>query len=146
MAVQDPTAANVSLWTHYLEREWRAGPARYGPGEYVSRAVASAVAGWLTLTVAPGIAGLYRDNLAAAERHAVSPPAADEPAVPAQYRRHDEIVESRADAGDAKPHRRHYERRMNTSVGATSAATSSSDTAAMTHRGGGQTERSGSHE
>ena len=146
MAVQEPTAANVSLWTHYLEREWAAGPARYGPGEYVFRAVASAVAGWLTLTVAPGIAGLYRDNLATAEGHAFPSPAADEPAVPPQFQRRDAVVEPQTDAGDAKAHRRHYERRMNTSVGATSAATSSRDTAAMTHRGGGQAERPGSHE
>ena len=146
MAVQDPTAANVSLWTRYLEREWGTGQPRYGPGEYVSRAVASAVAGWLTLTVAPGIAGLYRDNLAAIDGISAWPPPAGEPPVPSQYRRGGRDGEPRPDTGDAKPHRRHYERRMNTSAGASSAATSRNDTAATTQRGGGQAERSGSQE
>jgi hypothetical protein len=143
MAVQDPTAANVSLWTHYFDHEWGAGRMPHGPGEYVSRAAAAAVGGWLT-TAAPRIADLYRDNLAALEGARAATPTADEPAIPSQFRRPRAAAVSRTDAGDAKPHRRHYERRTNTSVGASSAATSRSDTATTIHRGGGHKERPGS--
>jgi len=63
MAVQDPTAANVSLWARFLEDEWGNADGPGGPRNHVARAVAAAVAGWLTIAVAPRIARMYDDNL-----------------------------------------------------------------------------------
>ena len=96
MAVHDPTAANVSLWARFFEEEWAAaGDA--APQPYLVRAVAAAVAGWLTVVVAPQIAQIYDENRTLVDGFIAAPGESDERvAVPPAYRRGYDAVADRA--------------------------------------------------
>lgn len=142
MAVENPTAANVSLWTHFFKKELGVDARPIGASDYLSRAAAAAVSGWLTIAMAPRIGRMYRENaphvtgfgFTATER------ARDESPVPSELRKSDAGSQR---AANAPERRRHYERRTTTSVGTSSAATTSREMATISHRGG-QWGRSGS--
>jgi len=102
MAVHDPTAANVSLWARFFEEEWSAaGDA--APQPYVVRAVAAAVAGWLTVVVAPQIAQIYDENRTLVDGFIAAPgEPAERVAVPSAYRRgYDAVARSHARGASA---------------------------------------------
>jgi hypothetical protein len=131
MAVENPAAANVSLWTHFFKHELGLDGRRTPSRDYLSRATAAAVSTWLTVAMAPRIGRLYRENaphvtgfgFTASGRERADPP------VPPEMRR----SESARREPTAPEGRRHYERRSNSTAGATSAATRRSETATTTH-------------
>ena len=83
MAVHDPTAANVSLWARYLEDEFDPR----GERRHVTHAMAAAVAGWLTVAMAPRIDRLYGENVPHVNGFIERAPPAEEPPVPAEFRK-----------------------------------------------------------
>jgi len=132
MAVENPTAANVSLWTHFFKQELGLDGRRARSGDYLSRAAAAAVSTWLTVTMAPRIGRLYRENAPQVTGFGFTASGSEraEPPVPPELRR-SEFAPRREST--APERRRHYERRSNSTAGATSAATTRSETATITH-------------
>lgn len=132
MAVENPTAANVSLWTHFFKHELGLDARRRRSSDNVSRAAAAAMSGWLTVAMAPRIARMYRENAphVTGFGFTASEPVPAESPVPPELRRPDRAPRREPDAPER---RRHYERRSSSSVGTTSAATSKSEMAAITH-------------
>ena len=132
MAVENPTAANVSLWTQYFKHELGLD-ARPTPAlDYLSRAAAAAMSSWLTLALAPRIGRMYRENApevtgfgftASEGRRAAS-------AVPPELRRSEPAPRREPDAPER---RRRYERRTSSTAGTSSAATSKSEMATISH-------------
>ena len=86
MAVHDPTAANVSLWARYLEEEWGSIVDPRGERRHVTHAVAAAVAGWLTVAIAPRIARMYGENLPHVNGFIEQVQPAEEARIPAEFR------------------------------------------------------------
>ena len=133
MAVENPTAANVSLWTRFFQDEWGVEATRSRPSDLLSRAAAAAVSSWLTVAMAPRIDRLYRENAPQVSEFGFSasqPQSADEPPVPAELRNAE--PEPRREPNPPE-RRRRYERRSSSSVGTSSAATSKSEMATITH-------------
>jgi hypothetical protein len=61
MPVQDATAANTALWSHYLEHEWPRLLASFVPPSSVE-AAAAGMSAWLALISAPTIAWMFGVN------------------------------------------------------------------------------------
>ncbi len=132
MAVENPTAANVSLWTRFLKDLWGVDATRSRSSDLLSRAAAAAVSSWLTVAMAPRIDRLYRENAPQVSGFGFSasqPQPADEPPVPAELRK--DKPQPRREVNPPE-RRRRYERRSS-SVGTSSAATSKSEMATITH-------------
>jgi hypothetical protein len=132
MAVENPTAANVSLWTHFLKHELGLDGRRARSSDNLSRATAAAVSTWLTLMMAPRIGRLYRENAPHVTSFGFTASGRDhvEPPVPPEMRRAEFAPRRESTAPER---RRHYERRSNSTAGATSAATTRSETATISH-------------
>jgi hypothetical protein len=96
MAVHDPTAANVSLWARYLEEEWGNIVDPRGERRHVTHAVAAAVAGWLTVAIAPRIARMYGDNLPRVNGFIEQAQLPEEAPIPAEFRRNELPAPARA--------------------------------------------------
>jgi hypothetical protein len=132
MAVENPTAANVSLWTHFFKHELGIERRETRTSDYLSRAAAAAVSGWLTVAMAPRIGRMYRRNapqvtgfgFTATERERAESP------VPAELRRAERAPRREPDPPER---RRRYERRTTSTAGTTSAATSRSEMATISH-------------
>jgi len=132
MAVENPTAANVSLWTHFFKHELGLAPYRSRSSGNISRAVAAAMSGWLTVAMAPRIGRIYRENAPYVNGFGftASEPAQDESTVPPELRRAERASRREPDAPER---RRRYERRSSSRAGTTSAATSRSEMATISH-------------
>jgi hypothetical protein len=132
MAVENPTAANVSLWTHFLRKEFGLDARPTAASDYLSRAAAAAVSSWLTLAMAPRIGRMYRDNaphvtgfgFTATDRGRAPSP------VPPELRKGGAELQREANAPER---RRHYERRSTSSAGTSSAATTNKEMATISH-------------
>ncbi len=61
MTVHNATAANIDLWTHYLDRSWGRVFDAFGQ-QYIAQAIATGVASWLALLAGPQIAWMYGVN------------------------------------------------------------------------------------
>lgn len=140
MAVENPTAANVSLWARFFKEEWGVDAAP--SNRYLSRAAAAAVSGWLTFAVAPRIGRLYRENAPYVNGfgfNAQEPAPADDTPVPPELRRSDPQPERETSSAElrreASPpeRRRHYERRSSSRPGTSSASTNKRETTTITH-------------
>ena len=96
MPVDDPAAANTSLWSAYLHDGWGRLLDPLGQRQ-VADAIAAGIAGWLNFIVAPQIAAVVRRErggglaLPRRARHAAARDVARAP----QYRR-EEPVDERA--------------------------------------------------
>ena len=130
MAVENPTAANVSLWTRFFKDAWGVDAVPSRSSDVLSRAAAAAVSSWLTVALAPRIGRMYRDNAPYVSGFIEPPAPADEPPVPAELRKDD--AEPRRETNPPE-RRRRYERRTSTSAGTSSAATNRSEMATITH-------------
>lgn len=131
MAVENPTAANVSLWARFFRDEW--GIDRTPANSYLSRAAAAAVSSWLTVLLAPGIGRLYSENAPYVSGFGVTsaPPApVAEPPVPPELRREGA---PRREATQSPDRRRRYERRSSSRPGTSSASTTRSEMATISH-------------
>ncbi len=88
MPVDDPAAANTSLWSAYLHDGWGRLLDPLGQRQ-VADTIAAGIAGWLNFIVAPQIAAWYGENEADVSRFLAehgTPPRETSP-VPPQYRR-----------------------------------------------------------
>ena len=88
MPVQDPAAANTSLWSAYLQDGWVRVLDPLGQYQ-IADAIAAGIAGWLNLVVAPQIAAWYGENEADVSRFLAEDgtPPRETSVVPPQYRR-----------------------------------------------------------
>lgn len=129
MAVENPAAANVSLWTHFFKHELGIDGRRRRPGDDLSRAAASLMSTWLTIAMAPRIGRLYRENASQVTGFGFTA-TEPEPPVPAELRR-----SGSASRHEAEPpeRRRHYERRSTSRPGTSNAATTRSEMATISH-------------
>lgn len=132
MAVENPTAANVSLWTHFFKHELGLDGRQTRSSDYLSRAAAAAVSSWLTVAMAPRIGRMYSRNapqvtdfgFTASEGKRAEPP------VPAELRRSEPAPRHEPDAPER---RRRYERRSTSTAGTSSAAANRSEMATISH-------------
>lgn len=68
MPVQDATAANAALWSHYFENEW--GRVLEPVGQhYAAQILGAGIASWLAVVTAPQIAWLYERNAAVVSQY-----------------------------------------------------------------------------
>lgn len=133
MAVENPTAANVSLWTHFFKRELRLEARPAPASDYLSRAAAAVMSSWLTIAMAPRIGRMYRENAPQVTGFgftASTPAPAEETPVPEELRRSER---TRRHEPDPPERRRRYERRSSSKPGTSSAATTRSEIATITH-------------
>ncbi|MDP9238831.1 MAG: hypothetical protein M3P30_15765 [Chloroflexota bacterium] len=68
MPVQDATAANAALWSHYFENEWGRLLEPIGQ-QYAAQMLGAGIAGWLAIITAPQIAWLYERNAAVVSQY-----------------------------------------------------------------------------
>ena len=129
MAVENPAAANVSLWTHFFKHELGIDGRRTRTGDNLARAAASVMSTWLTVAMAPRIDRLYRENASRVTGFGFTA-TEPEPPVPADLRRAG--PEPRRDS-DAPERRRHYERRSTSRPGTSNATTTRSEMATISH-------------
>lgn len=133
MAVENPTAANVSLWTHFFKHELGIDGRQTRSSDYLSRAAAAAMSTWLTVAMAPRIGRMYRQNAPQVTGFgftATTQAPAEEPPVPAELRKADRAARREPNAPER---RRRYERRSTSTAGTTSAAASRSEMATTSH-------------